>query len=242
MAELRRLAKPEVLSAADAQAHVGVIRTALLQSAELLEMRFKYLNVVPWSFCNADSQAGAQKFLDGVRAHPLEAHDDLTRYYYEEYQESSEIRARGEECPPALLEEVDIHNQTPLDESPGEGYHRSTNHSRVRASSAKSPYLKQATRSAQNMKLMKEFIAYGENGKKVLRFEWRKWGRILQTKHSRASWNKQVGGASALLARVYRMDSKAEEDWSWVAAPLHTAGQDRSTPSSYDAIRGEAQS
>ena len=132
VAELRVGAR--TLAIADTQGDaelVGVIRIALLQSAELLEMRFKYLDIVPWNFCNADTQAGAQKFLDGVRARPLEAHDGLTRFYYKEYEEALEITARGEGCPPALKEEVDIHNEAPLDESPGEGYHRPTNHTRV---------------------------------------------------------------------------------------------------------------
>ena len=56
------------------------IKTALLSAAEILVLRFKYLNVVPWNFVRADEPEGAQLFLQGVLSRPLDKQDDLTQY------------------------------------------------------------------------------------------------------------------------------------------------------------------
>ncbi len=55
---------------------------ALRGAAALLEIRFKYLNVVPWSFSNADTPEGAMSFLESATSLPLDQQDPLTQFLY----------------------------------------------------------------------------------------------------------------------------------------------------------------
>lgn len=200
------------------------IVTALRTSGELLFLRFKYLNVVPWSFANADTPDGAGHFLLGARQKPLSDQDELTRYLYEKHRAALDCLAAGGACAPALDYEVSVMNETPLDESAGEGYHRDTHIARLRASNAKSPYLKQSTRTKQNIALLRRYLKLGRGGSRVVRFEWRKWSRVLQARPDRL-WHSKKLRAKAAFAKIYRMDEQAEEDWSLVCSTIHAPGQ-----------------
>ena len=204
------------------------VKTMLLACAELLVLRHKYLSVAPWNFCNADTRNGARAFLESATGRPLAEQDELTRYFLEKYRVALERLAHGdedEECDPGLAYEVGVVNDTPLDESAGEGYHRSTHHTKIRASHSKSVYIKQSTRFKQNLALLKRFLRLGPAGKRVLRFEWRHWKRILQTNKRRLWVNKGRFNKTAVFQRVYRMDPKAEESWSSICTRLLAPGQ-----------------
>ena len=115
------------------------------------------------------------------------------------------------------MEEVAALNETPLDESAGEGYHRDTHLTRIRAVAAKSAFIKQSTRTMSNIRLLKRFLRMGESGKRVVRFEWWNWKRVLQVAN-RKLWRNVEGLKSIdVFLRVYRMDEMAEVDWSTVA-------------------------
>ena len=143
-------------------------------AAELLRLRFRFLRSPPWNFVRADSREGAEEFIRTVMAHPMHEHDPLTRYLYDTRKGALERCAAGAEASPSLQTEVSTMQLTNLDESAGEGYHRSTNITRVRASNARSPYLKQSTRTKANIALMKRFMRFGDQAKTVLRYEWYK--------------------------------------------------------------------
>ena len=221
--ELRKAAQE--LKPADCEGDTGlcdVVQTQLRLIAELLTLRFHYLSVVPWSFCKADTPAGAAEFLRGATSRPLAEQDPLTSYLLNKHEEAlqaleNSVSVGGGRVvvpDPALVEEVEEINNTPLDESAGEGYHRGTNHTRTRCTGAKTPYIKQSTRTKANLILMKQFARMGPQGQRVVRFEWRNWKRILQVQ-PRYYWrNVRDMNAEAVFRRVYRMDEMAQFSWS----------------------------
>ena len=202
----------------------NTIQTSLRLAADYLVLRFKYLKVVPWSFAQADSPEGAAEFIRGATSKPLGEQDELTAYLYVEYRLDLEERARGGPCSERLAEAVAEICNSPLDESAGEGYHRSTHHALTRARNAKSPHLKASTRRKQVTKLLKFFMRFGEAGRRVIRFEWRHWKRILQSTR-KLIWRPRRIKTKQFLERVYRMDAMAEVDWSTVCRRIHAPGQ-----------------
>ena len=93
----------------------------------------------------------------------------------------------------------------PLDESVGEGYHRDTHNVLLRASAAKSAYVKQSTRTKPNIKLMKRWLNMGDRGREVLRYEWRTWKRVLQVRR-RFLWRSKRMSPEKVFDRIYRTD------------------------------------
>ena len=181
-------------------------------------MRFRYLSVVPWSFCKADEPAGAAEFLRDATSRPSAEQDPLTVYLHDKHREGLVALAGsvgGDPVipDPTLVEEVADINNVPLDESAGEGYHRSTNHTRTRCTGAQTPYLKQSTRSKANVKLLRSFVRMGPRGRRVVRWEWRKWKRVLQVERRLLHGNKKMKSVD-VFRRVYRMDEMAQCSWS----------------------------
>ena len=200
------------------------IATALRQAAGLLELRFKYLKIAPWCFSNADTPEGAARFLSSATSRPLGEQDVLTQYLYYTHCEDLKVVAAGGVCSEALSDEIATINEIPLDESAGEGYHRGTHLTRIRARASKMPYVKMSTRIQQTLRHLKSLIKKGPDGKRVLRYEWRHWSRVVQTKR-RSLWRKKHWPAKMVFERVYRMDEFAEEHWSLVATPIPAPGQ-----------------
>ena len=225
IAALRQTARDLTVGDCESDAVLfGDIATALRQAASLLELRFGYLNVAPWCFANADSKEGATRFLASATSRPFAQQDPLTQYLYHTYCEDLKELAASGTCSRRLLEEVDVYCQTPLDESAGEGYHRSTHLTRIRARSSSIAYVKMSVRLNQNIDQLKVLIRMGEAGKRVLRYEWSKWSRVLQTRR-RQLWKKKHWSTTKVLERIYRMDQLAEEDWSSIATPIAAPGQ-----------------
>ena len=207
-----------------AELHAAVVAVMRIV-ANVLEYRHRYLKIVPWSFSNADSQVGAQAFLAGVRSRPSNQHDPLTVYLYDLHKEDLERMSEGcDDELPELVEAVDQFNDSPLDESAGEGYHRSTHHARMRAYNARSPYLKQSVRCKDNLWLLRKFLGKGPRGARVIRYEWRFWSRVLQVKPRQQWWRKKMA-ARDVFHRVYRMDSLNETNWNVLCDPVKAPGQ-----------------
>ena len=191
-------------------------------------MRFKYLNIVPWNFCNADTPAGAARFLEGATSLPFEQQDELTKYLYHTHRADLEATAAGGAVSASLQEEVLAVNETPLDESAGEGYHRSTNCTRIRARNSSSAYIKQSTRTHQNVEMMKTMVK-SRRGKMVLRYEWRAWKRVLQTRPKK-QWTPLHLKNKDFLRRLYREDARAEDNWAIVLRKQQAAGKPHLEP------------
>jgi len=145
----------------------------LLQAATSLRLRFKYLGNVPWKLACADEVSGAKDCVEQIKSKPLVDHDPLTQRAWALYGDDLEQRALGGPLTPALKLFVDRMNDVGLDESAGEGWHRSTNHEHCRARAAKHVHLKRAGREKQNVRRLKKFMRdYGDRGKAVVSFEW----------------------------------------------------------------------
>ena len=218
---------PEAMTLADCEgdrALFATMQASILQTIDWLTMRHKYLKLPPWRFSRADTQTGAEAFLSGVRSKPADQHDPLTRFLYDLHAHAIQEVANGGAATEELKAEVSAMNETPLDESAGEGYHRATHDAQKRASAAKTPYLTQAPRTKNNIRVLKRFLNMGEKGKAVVRFEWRNWKRVLQTRRRALYQNKRMKDR-AVFERVYRMDEMAEVDWSSITKLVRGPGQ-----------------
>ena len=200
------------------------VKTVLRSAADISERDHGYLKVAPWSFADADTAEGARLFLHTSRLKPREEQDELTQYFLEKYEADLEVCADGGGASASLSYEVSAVGDSPLDESAGEGYHRSTHHVRQRGPVSKMPFIKQSVRLRQNLKLLKYFLGLGLRGKKVIRFEWRRWSRVLQTS-PRMQWSCKKMKPRSVFERVYHMDSKAEEPWSSICHRILAPGQ-----------------
>ena len=127
----------------------GKVQGWLRLAAELLKLRYVYLRVPPWIFCNADTTDGARAFLLKATSQPMDKQDTLTQYLYGTHREALEVLAGGGACAASLAYAVSVMNECSLDESVGEGYHRSTKHSKVRAPNAHTMYLLEAKYASQ---------------------------------------------------------------------------------------------
>ena len=196
----------------------------------LLRLRWSYLNTVPWLYARADVRTSAQDIIDQMTAHALDHHDPFSRDLWKTHKDSLEAVAAGCPCPAALHEEVARLACVSLDESAGEGYHRSTNHEHVRAASSTDASLKRKTRERQMLAHLKRFVyKHKGRGGDVVRFEWKNWKRIVQTRPQHR-WRSVRARARAVVSRVYREDNKADEDWSSVVTRLpaeHKAAKEK---------------
>lgn len=176
--------------------------------------RCGYLGVIPWAISRADTPDGAREVLKQYADKPDSQHDPLTLDILERLAEDIEVVADGGECSSALAAEIACLNTAPLDESAGEGYHRSTNCERIRCAGATTEYLKQSTRFRQNLGVVNGFLRkWGRKGRQVVRFEWKRYKRVLQAARRRR-WRPTRQVNKAFYQRLYRMDDKASESWS----------------------------
>lgn len=124
---------------------------------------------------------------------PLADHDPFTRQFFGLLEDDLEQLANGGSLSERLGEEVRRLNICPLDESTGEGYHRSTHHEKRRAEASNAAHLKAATRLKENVARVRGFIReHGAPGKRVVRWEWRHWKRVIQTQKKKRHRNTKM--------------------------------------------------
>ena len=183
-----------------------LMQAILTETINCLHARFKYLKALPWSLCNADTQIGAKLCLDQINRVPLEQHDPYTRMFWHKHGDHLRTLVDSGIVHDDLAEEVRALCLSPLDESAGEGYHRSTNHEKGRAPSSSMQHLKHTTRLNENIKRLKDlFSRHGVVGHAVVRFEWLRWKRILQTREER-KWDPRKMETAQFLKRIYKED------------------------------------
>jgi len=122
--------------------------------------------------------------------------------------------ADGGEASPALQRLVEEMKMIPLDESAGEGYHRETNAEKVRAPASETQHLKAKARHKQELQRIRRWTRkYGPRGKAVVRYEWRHWRRVIQSRWKRR-WSNPHLSSKAVFGRIYRTDTVADQNWS----------------------------
>ena len=167
-----------------------------------VDVRFSYLSQLPWAFARADTVEGAIVDMDLLRARPLELQDLLTRARADRIGGDVDRRSQGLPASAALVQEVREINGMPLDESCGEGYHRDTHCEKKRAAASSSRHLKQHVRFRKCLGRVQHFIeVHGDRGRKVARWEWFNYKRILQTK-KKLRWRRVHDGRVKVETRV----------------------------------------
>ena len=192
----------------------GWMIAACRRAAADVLVRFKYLGSIPWAFSNADTQTGAATVIDQYRARPPEDHDEFSNHFMESFESDVEAVRAGEPASRRLAVAVWKINTSSLDESAGEGYHRSTHHVLQRGPSSSTPYIKQSLRLAENLKQAKRVLTRFKNkGRQLIRYEWRNYKRVLRVESSR-KWMPVKMMDRQFFRRLYRMDEMACEDWT----------------------------
>ena len=193
-----------------------VISSCLRLASTELSRRFKYLSKVPWTFVLCDTRGGAVDFLSQADAFPMPQQDELTQRLISRFRGDLEVVANGGALSDALRNEIDIFRHIPLDESAGEGYHRSSHHTKNRAPAARAAYIKQEMRLAESIERCRTFIKnHGSVGRQVFNFEYNNFRRILQTSSRRKIRSVRMT-ADAVYSRIYREDDIAKVNWESV--------------------------
>ena len=209
-----------------------ICATYLRKVAAFMKQRMTYLSLPPWSFATVGSVAGAGDFMEQVRSREWTQHDPVTRQLVDRLGAHIDARARGEDLHPDLVAELLRFSTCPLDESAGEGVHRSTTREKRRAVGSTVKHLKTAARRKGAFAHIKEFRSrYGRRGAQVLRFEMTRWKRILQCSPKR-QWQGVKRTPRQVYGRVYREDEYAEQDWNNAVsreAPVHPVQHERAT-------------
>ena len=203
------------------------ITDACRSLVDAIRARTRYLRSLPWNLCIADSQYGAGKCLEQFALRPREGHEELTVSFIDEHQaDMMRLRDTGV-LTDRLKEGVRILRKAPLDESAGEGYHRSTNMTKIRAPGATLGHIKAAVRNKQNLGQVKKFLGkHKQRGRAVFRYDWTNYKRLLQAH----PWRRMAPVkmlTKAFYERVYRADEKALEDWSLLATAVEPVKQVR---------------
>ena len=192
-------------------------RSTLKLAASTLAKRTKYFGCVLWYFVHATKREGAVECIRQVRATDLANHDPLTRRIWRDLEADLVAVSDGFAPSDALLAEVASLERCPLDESCGEGWHRTATHEKQRASASSVLHLKMNARLKQVIRTCRSLISrHKGKAKDMLRFEWFNFKRVLQTK-KRHLWRGVNMKRRAFYLRLYRQDSKSRESWASIA-------------------------
>jgi len=131
-------------------------------------------------------------------------------------------RARDEDLDPSLEREVKRIKTSPLDEAAGEGVHRASTKELKCAEASTTIHLKQMCRRKGTLVHVKQFCrTYGIRGEQVVRYEFRRWKRILQGSKKRL-WRGVQRKDDHVLKVVYREDEGAGLNWQNMFTPEAT--------------------
>ena len=196
---------------------LDAFRQILVMAATELRTKFGFLSVVPWRFVEATSPDECKECLDQIDSKPLESHEPLTQWIAATFRGAFERIIDGHAVPQDWEEERAALENSPLDESLGEGYHRSTHHILAQATATSTAGVKAELRFGQNIDRIKRFQKnYGKRGRFVVQAEWRNYKRVLQIKTNRRQGLGVRMRPKTFFKRLYRMDARACEDWSGV--------------------------
>ena len=145
---------------------------AMLRScATMIMLKFRFLFILPARFCVADSVEGAQECLELLRQFPIEKHEPLTRDIMDQFGADIALRADGGPASEGLKLMCARFNNGSLDESCGEGWHRSSHHAKQHALNISDHGIGQTLRVQQNTSLALGILdAYGQHGRNLIRY------------------------------------------------------------------------
>jgi len=193
-----------------------IVTMYLKQLGTMQKQRMGYLGRPPWTAVHCRSIEGSKRFLEQVARYPLEQHDAYTQYLLRTIGGFIHARAQGEDAHPQLLEAVDRLDTVNLHEGCGEGWHRGSQHEKVRAYASTSQHLKRVNRRPGVFKRIRQFrLKYGARGCAVLRYEWRNWKRIV---HRTGRWAPRNITKKRVRHIVYREGETSRINWSRIVS------------------------
>jgi len=190
------------------------MKATLRLTAVQLHERYKYLHLVPWFLVHATTSEGATEIVRQVRSRPLAEHDPATRRFWCSFEH--DVLAVKDGLPPSiqLIQECDALANASLHEGVGEGWHRTAGHEKTRAPSSSLAHIKQNSRLKDIIRRCRTLIRkHGPKAKAMIRYEWYNSKRLLQTDPKRM-WQPRKISTKAFYRRIYREDSKAQDNWS----------------------------
>ena len=208
------------------------IRHGLEEAVMLLRLRFKYLSLIPWRCGRMDLPEDAKACLDQIDSVPLDNLDTVSYKVATTHRLELEYVASGGLGPRSsdFQELVDVIASAPLDESAGEGYHRSSHHAQQRAASSITITIVQEVRYKEDLVRLREVIQkYKAKGRDLIRYEWKNWKRVAQVNSHKLGRNIKWRPRQ-VFNWVYRMDMKASENWDVVLVQQAGGGDPPAPP------------
>ena len=137
------------------------------------------LKLIPWRFACADNRLDATECISQLETTDESQLDSVSLTAKRTLLPSLKAVSDGSPCPPDLQRFIKSLRNIPLDEAPGEGYHRRTHLALKRAPHSKH-WVLASTRFKQNLDRCRKFCRHSSKGTAVFKFEWRRHKRILQ--------------------------------------------------------------
>ena len=151
---------------------------------------------------------------------------------------SSQAIANGRAPSSEIKSEILALEMIPLDEGPGESYHRITQLAKDRASGSRVPALLASTREPQNLDVARRFTTqYGDLGRQVFRFEWVNYKRVLKPSTYR-QYLPVLMKAKPFYEKLYFIDF-VHDTWAGLIATSGGARPDRPNLDSNDKLKHE---
>lgn len=209
---------------------------SLRNTASELTLKTKWLHCVPWRITECDNPEQADICANML----VEASDantsPLIACQKEELAPSLQARAAGDPVSALLRGEIDRLNNTPLDEGPGEGYHRQTHTSLRRACASSAQWILADTRHNHALDLARKFIKdNGKEGEQVYRYEWQNFKRLLRPSLDKEMTTLRMTDKE-FFNKVYLLDPYTQDDWS---SFFGEKPRKYEPPSAYSAMRIE---
>jgi hypothetical protein len=138
-----------------------------------------------------------------------------------------EVRGNGGEFRNDLKRERDAICNSPLDEGPGESFHRATNMTMQQAAASRLPWVMTSVRQSQDYETCSNFVnSAGDESPKVFRFEFQNFKRILRPTSKDAYKPMKMTDEVFFFRTLYRLDGD-DDDWSAVAKVTSNAPMPR---------------
>ena len=152
-----------------------------VKASNYLLEKFMYFGSVPWLFSRARSADIAKECIEQILRKPISEHEPLTVSFANNYMEDLENVRDGGSGGVDFYAEIGAINGTPLDESPGEGWHRASHLAMSRGACTKLPYMKSSVRLKEHINRLRSFMRTNTKAARcTVRFEWQNAKRILQ--------------------------------------------------------------
>ena len=138
-----------------------------------LTLKTHQYNKVPVLIVEADNPEIAKICVEQIKSVPEHRMGLQLREFKETCLHALEVRADGGEIMPVLEERIRWYKNIPLEEGPGEGFHRESNATIKRAAASRHIWVLGSVRHNQCLDRMKAYMRKDKKrGRAVIRYEW----------------------------------------------------------------------